>query len=77
MTIKTQKLPNPLILKINELTNGNDLLTEKVVAYINQTNIKKIKRVVSESEYNLLSNDMRQEVIKESEVIRIINLLNK
>jgi hypothetical protein len=74
---KVQPLVNPFILKINELTEGDDVLTEKVIAQIQQSNSIIIKRVVSDSEFNSLSTELKQEAIKESEVIKIVNQLKK
>ena len=77
ITFKTSQKSNPLIQKINELTNGDEILTEKVIANIQQTNTVKIKRVVSDNDFKSLSTELKQEAIKESDVIIIINQLRK
>lgn len=65
--------PNLLILQISELTEGNEVLTEKVIAIIQQSKPRVIKRVVLENEFNLLSEELKLEAIKKTDVINIIN----
>lgn len=77
ITYKTSQKSNPLIQKINELTTGDEMLTEKVIAYIQQSNTKIIKQVVSDNEFNFLSTELKQEAIKESEVMVIMNQFKK
>jgi len=65
--------PNLLILQISELTEGNEILTEKVIAIIQKSKPRVIKRVVLENEFNLLSEELKLEAIKKTDVITIIN----
>lgn len=77
ITYKTSLQPNQLIIQINEITKGDEALTEKVIAFIHQTNTTTIKRVVNDNDFKSLSAEMKQEAIKESDVIIIINQLKK
>ena len=74
---KTPQKVDKFIEKINELTNGDDLLTERVVFEISQIKTTNINKVVNDKEFNNLTAEIKKTAIKESEVIDIIQILNK
>lgn len=77
VTFKNPKPINPFIKQINDLTNGDDNLTEKVIYKINQTKTTTIRRMVSDDKFEVLSKNEQKEAIKQSEVLVIINQLKK
>lgn len=77
VTYKTIQKTNKLIEQVNILAKGDDVLTEKTIFQIQNTKKSAIKRIVADNEYILLSKEIQQEAIKESEVINIINQLKK
>ncbi len=77
VTYKTLPKTNLFIEEIKELTDADDLLTEEVISEIRKTKSTKIKHVVTADEFNNLSAELQKEVIKESEVIAIIETLKK
>lgn len=77
VTFKNIKRINPFIKQINDLTNGDDNLTEKVIYKINQTKNTTIRRMVSDDKFDLLSETEQKEAIKQSEVKEIIEILKK
>tara|TARA_B100000809_G_scaffold172593_1_gene169863 strand:+ start:283 stop:609 length:327 start_codon:yes stop_codon:yes gene_type:complete len=76
-TYKTPQKANPLIEKINDLTGNDDLLTEQVVFEIRKNQTTKIKRMVTDNDFNNLSEELKKEAIKQSDVIVIIKSLKK
>lgn len=77
VTFKSSMHINPFIKQINDLTTGDDKLTEKVIYKINQTKNKAIRRMVSDDKFELLSKAEQDEAIKQSEVKEIIEQLKK
>ena len=74
---KTPQKINPLIEKVNELTDGDAILTELVIYEISKIKTTNIHRVVQDEDFNDLSSQLKKEGIKQSEVIEIINRLKK
>jgi len=74
---KTPQKVDKFIEKINELTNGDERLTEQVVFKISQLKTTNIKVIVSDNEFNNLSVIRKKEAIRESEVIDLIQILKK
>ncbi len=74
ITFKTTPKTNPVIEQVNKLTDYDDNLTEMVIEqmYINRNT--KITSIVSDEEFNNMKEEDRNSVIKESEVMEIINL---
>ena len=77
VTFKSPMQINPFIKQINDLTNGDDNLTEKVIYKINQTKNTTIRRIVSDDKFDLLSETEQKDAIKQSEVKEIIEILKK
>ncbi|HBF87768.1 MAG TPA: hypothetical protein DDX39_03920 [Bacteroidales bacterium] len=74
---KTSPQINPLISQVNELAGGNDELTERVIFQIRQTKNTAIRRIVLDNEFETLSEELKKDAIKQSEVVEIINRLKK
>ncbi len=74
VTFHTTLKVNPVIEAVNKLTDYDEILTEMVIEqmYINRNT--KITNVVSDDEFNKMKEEDRYSVIKESEVMEIINL---
>ena len=77
VTFKTSYKPNPIIQEVNQLTNHDDVLTERVITKIRKTTNKQIKQIVDDKKYELLMPDEKIISIKKSKVIEIINTLRK
>ena len=77
VTFKTQSRQNvsPLIKKINEFTNQDHLLTEKVIIELRSRGDLSEMKILKDADYLKLSEKARMNAIKESEVIEIINNL--
>lgn len=73
-TEKTQKY-TPVVQQVFEMTDGDEILTEKVVAEMYKDRAFKIEMIMKDDEYKLQAADKRKYLIKESEVIGIINSL--
>ncbi len=75
VTFKTQSRQSvsPLIKKINEFTNQDHLLTEKVVIELRSRGDLSEMKIMKDADYLKLSEKARMNAIKESEVIEIIN----
>lgn len=66
---------SPMIIQINELTDGDEVLTEKVVAELYRANNSKIDRIVSDEEYKKLDYSEKRLCVIYSEVLGIVELL--
>ncbi|MBN2776378.1 MAG: hypothetical protein JXR36_01970 [Bacteroidales bacterium] len=77
VSYRTPRTISPMILKVNELTNGDDVLTEKVVAEIYKQKNISIKDVISDEDFSKMSVGEQAICISESEVIQIINRLKQ
>lgn len=77
VTFKTQsrQIVSPLIKKINEFTNQDHLLTEKVIIELRSRGDLSEMKILKDADYLKLSEKARMNAIKESEVIEIINNL--
>lgn len=69
--------PSQLILKVKSLCQGDERLTEMVIAEIYKRKDLQIKDVITDAEFKLLSRDEQNEWVCESEVNEIINLLKR
>ncbi len=77
VTYKTPRNVNPMIIKVNDLTNNDDKLTEKVIAEIYKLKKNKIKDVVTDKKYLKMTDDEKSVCISEGEVLKIINRIKK
>lgn len=66
---------SPMIIQINELTDGDEVLTEKVVAELYKSKNSKIDRIVSDEEYAKLDYSEKRLCVSYSEVLGIVELL--
>lgn len=62
-----------LISDVNELAEGDDILTEMIVAEIYKTRKTKVYQVVKDMNFDSLPDETKRKSIKESEIISIIN----
>lgn len=69
--------PKEFNLKVLTLTNNDEILTEKVLYHIKKELMLNPKDIVNDSEYERFSKENKSQVIKESEVLHIINSLKK
>lgn len=67
--------PKEFNLKVLALTNNDEILTEKVLFHIKKELMLNPKDIVNDSEFERFSKENKCQVIKESEIIRIINSL--
>jgi hypothetical protein len=77
VSYQTPRTISPMILKVNELTNGDDVLTEKVIAEIYKQKNIKIKDVISDDDFRMMSVGEQAICVSESEVNTIINRLKQ
>ncbi len=64
-----------LILEINNLTNGDDALTEKVIAVLCKHRQVPVDRIVSDEEYERLPEKDKAVCVKQSEINEILKQL--
>lgn len=67
--------PKEFNLKVLTLTNNDEILTEKVLYHIKKELMLNPKDIVKDSEFERFSKENKCQVIKESEVLHIINSL--
>jgi hypothetical protein len=66
---------SPMIIQINELTDGDEVLTEKVVAELYKSRNSKIDRIVSDAEFEKLDYTEKRLCASYSEVLSIVEQL--
>jgi len=64
---------NPLIEQVKLLVDGDENLTEEVIYQLRLSQNRNIKGMVSDEEYENMSDEQRSELVKESDVIQVIN----
>ena len=69
--------PSQLIVKITDMCDGDNLLTEQVIAEIYKRKDLQITDVIDDAEFSQLSRDEQNECVCESEVNEIINQLKR
>jgi hypothetical protein len=69
--------PSQLILKVKSLCQGDDVLTEMVIAEIYKRKNLQTKDVIADAEFKRLARDEQNEWVCESEVNEIINQLKR
>ena len=77
VSYRTPRTISPMIQKVNELTGGDDVLTEKVIAEIYKQKNISIKDVISDDDFSKMSVGEQAICVSESEVIQIINRLKQ
>ena len=77
VTFTNKPQPSQLILKVKSLCQGDEVLTEMVIAEIYKRKNLQTKDVITDAEFKLLSRDEQNEWVCESEVNEIINQLKR
>jgi hypothetical protein len=77
VTFSQKPQPSQLIVKVKALCQGDDRLTEMVIAEIYKRKDLQIKDVIADVDFKLLSRDEQNECVSESEVNELINQLKR
>ncbi len=75
VTSSQQRKVSPLILEINNLTNGDEELTERVIGELYKLKNVLVDRIVSDEEYESLSDKEKAICVKKSELNEILKQL--
>ncbi|PLX06575.1 MAG: hypothetical protein C0596_14730 [Marinilabiliales bacterium] len=77
VTFNTPRTVSPMVIKVNELTGGDDVMTEKVIAEIYNRKDIKVDNVLSDEDFERLSDEDKKDCISEAEVLIIIESLEQ
>lgn len=66
---------NPVIEFVNQLTANDAEMTEMVMFQLHQLHPGKIVAIVPDEEFNTFSEEQKRDVVRESDVLEIINNL--
>ncbi len=77
VTFSQTPQPSQLIVKVKALCQGDDILTEMVIAEIYKRKDLQIKDVIDDVDFVQLSKDEQYECVSESEVNELINQLKR
>jgi len=73
ITYLTPKHINPIIEQVMELVDGDELITEEVIYQLSVTKNSSFNGLVEDAEYDLMTEEQRKDLVKKSEVMKIIN----
>lgn len=77
VTFSKTPQPSQLMIKVKSLCQGDDILTEMVIAEIYKRKDLQIKDVIDDVDFAQLSRDEKNECVSEAEVNDIINQLKR
>lgn len=73
VTFKTKSTVSPLLAQLLQLTKGDEVLTEQVIALIPDNKKPYVQRLVDDAEYEKLNPNDKLYSIRKSEIMDIIN----